>query len=143
MATETKEQNNNKNPIQDLQQTLGIPEEKHFTKKTPLLKLTIGNITSNLALAEYWNDDEQCYNPPVPAYSFYFMDNVIDASGKTQKKTTMIPIPKDKESIKALADHLARVAKALDGIELKSSSSDVDDLDAAIAALKQFKTKGA
>lgn len=143
MTTETKQQNNKANPIEELQQTLGTPQEQHFTKKTPLLKITLGNLTSNLALAEYWNEEEQSYNAPVPAYSCYFMDKVQQADGSTRNKTTMIPIPKDKESIRAFGEHLIKVAKALDGIELKSSSSDVDDLDAALVALKQFKSKGA
>lgn len=129
--------------IDTIQQSLGTPQEKHYAKKEPLLKCTIGQVTSNLSLAQYYDETTQSYRDPEPAYSLYFMERVKDESGKISNKVTSIPIPKESESIKAFGEHLIKVAKALEGIELKSSSSDVDDLDLALSRLKAFKSKGA
>lgn len=71
------------------------------------------------------------------------MERVKDQSGSISNKITSIPIPKDSESIRAFGEHLIKVSKALEGIELKSSSSDVDDLEAAMNRLKAYKSKGA
>ncbi len=141
MSTEVKTEQ--KDVIDTIQQSLGTPQEKHFTKKEPLLKLTVGQITSNLSLAQYYDESTQSYRDPEPSYSLYFMERIKDQSGNINNKITSIPLPKDSESIKAFADHLLKVAKALEGIELKSSSSDVDDLDLALSRLKAFKSKGA
>ena len=129
--------------IDTIQQSLGTPQEKHYAKKEPLLKCTIGQVTSNLSLAQYYDETTQSYRDPEPAYSLYFMERIKDQSGSINNKVTSIPIPKDSESIKAFGEHLIKVAKALEGIELKSSSSDVDDLDLALSRLKAFKSKGA
>ena len=141
-ASETKK-TETKGVIDTIQETLGTPQEKHFAKKEPLLKCTVGQVISNLSLAQYYDESTQSYRDPEPAYSLYFMERVKDESGKISNKVTSIPIPKDSESIKAFAEHLFMVSKALEGIELKSSSSDVDDLEAAMNRLKVFKSKGA
>lgn len=144
MSATTDNRNVPKNDVIDnIQQTFGAPQEKHFAKKEPLLKCTVGQITSNLSLAQYYDDATQSYRDPEPAYSLYFMERVKDQSGSISNKITSIPIPKDSDSIRAFGEHLIKVAKALEGIELKSSSSDVDDLDAALNRLKAFKSKGA
>ena len=145
MSTTTADDKNvQKNDvIGTVQQALGTPQEKHFAKKEPLLKCTIGQITSNLSLAQYYDDASQSYRDPEPAYSLYFMERVKDQSGGISNRITSIPIPKDSDSIRVFGEHLIKVAKALEGIELKSSSSDVDDLEAAMNRLKAYKSKGA
>ena len=70
-----------KDVIGTIQQPLGTPQEKHFAKKEPLLKCTVGQITSNLSLAQYYDDTSRPYRDPEPAYSFYFMERVRDQSG--------------------------------------------------------------
>ena len=143
MSMTTEAKNVQKNEVIDtIQQSLGTPQEKHFAKKEPLLKCTVGQITSNLSLAQYYDDASQSYRDPEPAYSLYFMERVKDQSGSISNKITSIPIPKDSESIRVLGEHLIKVSKALEGIELKSSSSDVDDLEAAMNRLKAYKSKG-
>lgn len=140
-ATENNtERTTQANIIPEAQKDLGTPEERHFTKKEPLLKITVGQITSNLALAQYYDENSHEYLDPRPAYSIYFTENVKGSDGSISRKITSIPIPKDSASIRALGEHLQMVAKAIDGIEL-SRSSDVDDLSAALEKLKAFKQK--
>lgn len=128
--------------ISAIQQSLGTPQEKHFTKKEPLLKCTVGSVVSTLSLAQYYDEKSQSYQDPVPTYSFYFQELVKDGSGKVSKNTVLIPIPKDQDSLRTLGEHLIKVSEAIKGIEFKSSSSDADDLDAALDRLKAFRTKG-
>ena len=120
MTTAAETRTEKKDVIGNIQQTLGTPQEKHFAKKEPLLKCTIGQITSNLSLTQYYDDASQSYRDPEPAYSFYFMERVRDQSGAMSNKITSIPIPKDSESIRALGEHLIKVAKALEGIRRRA-----------------------
>ncbi len=126
------------NIIPEAQKDLGVPEDRHFTKKEPLLKITLGSLVSNLAIAEYYDEKTGSYQPPRPAYSFYFTERVKSADGSVTNRTTNIPIPKDSESLRSLGEHLIKVAKAIDGLEL-SRSNDVDDFDAALKKLESFK----
>lgn len=138
----TNKQNNTQTIIADVQKNLGVPEERHFTKKEPLLKITIGSVTSNLALAEKYDEATKSYLPPVPTYSLYFMEKVRDENGSMKNNVTSIPIPKDADSIRAFGEHLLKVAEAIEGLELGPSSQAVDDLDVALSKLKAFKSGG-
>ena len=140
-ATDTKEKKNQTQNliIEEAQKDLGTPVEKKYTKKTPLLKASFGSIVSNLAIAEYYDESTDSYRPPEPSYSFYFMEKVVDSSGSPSNKVINIPIPKDAATFQAIADHFAKLAKAVEGIEFKKAASSVDDLDAALSALKVFR----
>lgn len=125
--------------IEEAQKDLGTPVEKHYTKKTPLLKASFGSVVSNLAIAEYYDESAGSYREPEPSYSFYYMEKVVDSSGSPSNRVINIPIPKDAATFKAIADHFAKLAVAVEGIEFKKATSSADDLDAALNALKVFK----
>ena len=143
MSTQNETSNNQNSTqtiIADVQKSLGVPEERHYTKKEPLLKITIGSVTSNLALAEKYDEKTQSYLPPAPTYSLYFLERVRNEGGATRNNITNIPIPKDADSIRAFGEHLLKVAEAIEGLELGPSSQAVDDLDVALSKLKAFKS---
>lgn len=125
--------------IAEVQQDLGIPQEQHFDKKTPLLKITIGSITSNLSLTEKWDKVADAYAAPVPSYSFYFEQRVRSDDGRMERDFTMIPLPKNAEAFRQLGEHFLKLAKATEGLELERSTGAVDDLDRALDALKAYK----
>ena len=133
--------NEKSNTIPEAQKDLGIPQQQHFAKKEPLLKSTFGTITSNLALTQRFDEELGDYSDPVPTYSLYFEEQVKTADGKMERKFTNIPLEKTSESLKAFGEHLIKVAKAIDGIELTRSAASVDDLDNALNKLKAFKNK--
>ena len=139
MPAITEAQKKNNTIIEEAQNDLGRPEERHYPIKEPLLKNTFGPIVSNLSLTKYYDEDSGSYNDPVPTYSLYFTENMIGSDGKSVTKFTTIPIPKDSESIRAFADHLLKVAKAIEGISLKSTVAAVDDLDAALSKLDKYR----
>ena len=139
MPAITEAQKKNNIIIEEAQNDLGKAEERHYPIKEPLLKNTFGSIVSNLSLTKYYDEDSGSYNDPVPTYSLYFTENMVGADGKPVTKYTNIPLPKDSESVKAFADHLLKVAKAIDGISLRSSAAAVDDLDAAMSKLNRFR----
>ncbi len=133
--------NEKSNIIPEAQKDLGTPQQQHFAKKEPLLKASFGTITSNLALTQRYDEEIGDYADPVPTYSLYFEESVLDQNGKPSRKFTNIPLDKDSETIKAFAEHLLKVSKAIDGLNLKRQATAVDDLDAALSKLKQFKKK--
>ena len=132
----TAQKNNTTTAIQT---ELGIPEERHYSIKEPLLKETFGPIVSNLALTQFYDEEAKKYNEPEPTYSLYYTEKIRNSDGSVSNKFIPIPLPKDSETIKAFAEHLFKVSKAIEGIDLKVTSAAVDDLDAALAKLKSFK----
>ena len=136
------EQNSNtgkKNPIVEVQNDLGVPNEPHYDRKTPLLKLTVGSVTSNLSLTEKWNEDEGGYRPPVPTYSLYFEERVRNEEGRTERSFVQIPVPKNSAAFRQIGEHFLKLAQAAEGLELERSANAVDDLDRALDALKIFR----
>lgn len=140
---DTKNQSNSnaakQNTIVEAQQDLGVPNEPHYDRKTPLLKLTVGTITSNLSLTEKWDEDLGSYKAPVPTYSLYFEERVRNDEGRMERSFTMIPLPKNAAAFKQIGEHFLKLAKAAEGLELERSVNAVDDLDKALDALKVYK----
>lgn len=141
---DTKNQNSNgsgskQNIIVEAQQDLGVPNEPHYDKKTPLLKMTVGPITSNLSLTEKWDDESGGYKSPVPTYSLYFEERVRNDEGRMERSFTQIPLPKNAAAFKQIGEHFLKLAKAAEGLELERSANAVDDLDRALDALKVYK----
>lgn len=128
--------------ITEVQRDLGAPHDRNENRKEPLLKIRVGDVMSNLSLTERYDSTTGRYLPPEPTYSIGFTEKIRKADGSIESKYNSIPIPKDSESLRALGEHLVKVAKALEGIELRSSSQEVDDLDNALNRLKQFKSSG-
>ena len=48
----SKDEGKQQNIIAEAQQDLGVPNEPHYDRKTPLLMITVGSVTSNLSLRE-------------------------------------------------------------------------------------------
>ena len=130
----------NSNAIQQAQSDLGVPQERHFDKKEILLKAESGNLVSTLTLKEKWNEEEQKYDDPVPAYSLYVTEDVIK-DDKISKSYHMVQLPSVTPDVfLKLSQHFADLAKAVEGVEIgRQRASEVNDLNSAVAKLQKFK----
>lgn len=130
----------NSTAILQAQSELGVPQERHFDKKEILLKAESGNLVSTLALKEKWNEEEQRYEDPVPAYSLYVTEDVIKDE-KISKSYHMVQLPSVTPDVfLKLSQHFADLAKAVEGVEIgRQRASEVNDLNSAVAKLQKFK----
>ena len=134
----------NSTAIQQAQSELGAPQERHFDKKEILLKAESGNLVSTLALKEKWNEEEQRYEDPVPAYSLYVTDDIIeerDGKQRISKAYHIVQLPSVTPDVfLKLSQHFADLAKAVEGVEIgRQRASEVNDLNSAVAKLQKFK----
>lgn len=123
-----------------VQSDLGVPKERHFDKKEVLLKVEVGNLVSNLTLKEKWNEDAQIYESPVPAYSLYVTEDIVDGD-RISKAYHLVNLPSvTPETFLKLSQHFADLAKAVEGVEIgRQRASEVTDLNSAISKLQKFK----
>lgn len=128
-----------KDVIATAQAALGEPEERHDPQKTSLLKLSVGSLVSDLKLVSTWDDASKSYGEASPAYSIYHVERMVGEDGRPTNKYVNIPIPKNADAFRQIGNHFLQLAEAAEGLELERSSPSVDDLGAALAALKKFK----
>ncbi len=141
MATESKESKSAaQSVIAEVRQDLGAPHDRNETIKESLLKIRVGDIISNLGIAQRFNEKTGAYLPPEPTYSLGYMEKIRKVDGSIESKYNSIPVPKNSADFRALGEHFLMVAEATVGIEFKSSAQEIDDLDNALSRLKQFKT---
>lgn len=132
------------NAIAQAQKDLGVPQVKHFPKKTPVLSYKIGEFSSILGIKQVFDERTGSYDEGTPYYSFMIKTQINEPGADQGVKRDVYalggfrPSP---EIFQELADHFAKLAKETVGLPLGAPDDDEEDLASKLALLRKFKVE--
>ncbi len=106
--------------------TIGVDDEKQ-TIKTPVMTFSSGNVYLGLKLVSKYDERTNTRQDPVPRITASF-------NGK------FVEVPLNGKWWREYADFIEKMAQAMEGVDLATSTIN-DDVDYAKNLMKKFRTK--